>query len=490
MLGNCEFFRGTLSSGNITNKVRGESWTLTDTGNWEEYKIDENGDGEYGDDNDLDQNRTHNLVNEIYNATAGSAITEEYGPQSSWADPVYSARGNMTTIPKPTDLEYTYSASYDAWNRLAEVKSGETVVARYEYDPYGQVGLGRRVKKHIDTQAPASPNGVDTYRHFYYGGWTSASSVESQVVEMRESASENTEPQTLKPQYQYVWSLRYIDAPVLRDENKDDDDECADANDQRLYYTTDANMNVTCLTDENGDAVERYHYDPYGNVTIYDDDWSETRSSSSYDNNILYCRYYRDGETGLYHVRYRMYHPSLGRWLTRDPIGYIDGMSLYEYCGSEPMSYVDPSGLLWTDEQDQIQLEVMRRLALRGLRMRGQILRDIRLKKLILARLLREGANQVTLQKIKQELRGLRERLGKLAAPTVNANHYVDNHDAIAKLEMEMAVDAVTVTEEGLKMLPGGEAGYQLSEGNYGKAALAYGIDVAGSAGPGLLGKG
>ena len=83
-------------------------------------------------------------------------------------------------------------------------------------------------------------------------------------------------------------------------------------------------MNVTTLVDSGGDAVERYVYDPsslklrragaYGEVTIYDDDWSETRSRSSCDNVILFAGYRHDGETGLYHVRFRMYRPRLGRW--------------------------------------------------------------------------------------------------------------------------------------------------------------------------------
>jgi hypothetical protein len=39
-----------------------------------------------------------------------------------------------------------------------------------------------------------------------------------------------------------------------------------------------------------------------------------------------------------------MYHPTLGRWLQRDPIGYADGMSLYEYVRSSPCGWRDPSG--------------------------------------------------------------------------------------------------------------------------------------------------
>ena len=37
-------------------------------------------------------------------------------------------------------------------------------------------------------------------------------------------------------------------------------------------------------------------------------------------------------------------HPRLGRFMQRDPKGYVDGMSLYEYVNSRPTRYVDPQG--------------------------------------------------------------------------------------------------------------------------------------------------
>jgi uncharacterized protein RhaS with RHS repeats len=40
-----------------------------------------------------------------------------------------------------------------------------------------------------------------------------------------------------------------------------------------------------------------------------------------------------------------MYHPTLGRWVQRDPLGYVDGMSVYQYVGSRPISQVDAEGL-------------------------------------------------------------------------------------------------------------------------------------------------
>jgi len=148
------------------------------------------------------------------------------------------------------------------------------VIARYEYD-----GANRRVKKCFDADAPADPNGIDSYRHFYYNAaW--------QVVETRLSSSENTDPNTLDPEYQYVWSMRYIDAPILRDENKDGDGDCVDGDDERIYYITDANMNVTALTDVNN-VLERYVYDAYGNATVLDADFSaDADGVSDYANPI------------------------------------------------------------------------------------------------------------------------------------------------------------------------------------------------------------
>ena len=40
-----------------------------------------------------------------------------------------------------------------------------------------------------------------------------------------------------------------------------------------------------------------------------------------------------------------MYHPTLGRFLQRDPIGYADGMGLHEYVRGSPVAALDPSGL-------------------------------------------------------------------------------------------------------------------------------------------------
>jgi RHS repeat-associated protein len=355
------FQRGDLNEDRdeipTNDRNRGQAWGLDSVGNWSDFQTDADGDGDYTDAADLDQGRTHNLANEIYNATAGAAITEQADPaQAVWPDPIHDARGNMTTIPQPGDLTATYTCTYDVWNRLVEVRLGGSgnVVMKNEYD-----GLNRRVKQHVNT-TPAEDNACDQFRHFFYNaGW--------QVLETRVTTSENTQPEdgAVKPEQQFVWSQRYIDAPILRDRDADADPQTGNLGasgsglDERLYYLTDANMNVTALVDTGGAAVERYVYDPYGAATIYDGSWTDTRSASTYSNTVLFAGYWRDAETGLYHVRNRTYHAQLGRWIQRDT-AYSDGMALYVYVMDNPMYYVDFWGLqaAGTDDwEDQLLRE-------------------------------------------------------------------------------------------------------------------------------------
>jgi RHS repeat-associated protein len=70
-------------------------------------------------------------------------------------------------------------------------------------------------------------------------------------------------------------------------------------------------------------------------------------SSSGPQNTIGYAGYVFSSELTQYHVRHRWYEPALGRWTTRDPAGYVDGMSLYEYAGGRALNAIDPSGLDW-----------------------------------------------------------------------------------------------------------------------------------------------
>jgi RHS repeat-associated protein len=111
-----------------------------------------------------------------------------------------------------------------------------------------------------------------------------------------------------------------------------------------VFYTHDGSGNVTDLLDltaaiSNGNAVvARHDYDPFGNVL------SEI-SNFPISNTFKFSTKYFDPETGLSYYGYRHYSPSLGRWLSRDPLEEAGGMNLLGFVNNDPVNGVDPLGL-------------------------------------------------------------------------------------------------------------------------------------------------
>ncbi len=137
-----------------------------------------------------------------------------------------------------------------------------------------------------------------------------------------------------------VWGPAYVDALVLRDRDTDSNGTL----DERLYPLQDANWNTTGLVNTSGTIVERYTYSPFGVVTFRDASGS-VLSSSAKDWNFLH----QGGEriaAGNYDFRNRVYSPTLGRWLSNDPIGFNAGdLNFYRYVGNSPIDENDPIGL-------------------------------------------------------------------------------------------------------------------------------------------------
>jgi len=78
-------------------------------------------------------------------------------------------------------------------------------------------------------------------------------------------------------------------------------------------------------------VVERYRYDAYGDMTVEDVDGKLTGSQYGFTGRRS------DSETSLWYLRARYYSESLGRFVSRDPIGYFDGLGMY-------IAYFVPTG--------------------------------------------------------------------------------------------------------------------------------------------------
>ena len=104
--------------------------------------------------------------------------------------------------------------------------------------------------------------------------------------------------------------------------------------------------NVLALLDESGDIAESYRYDGFGTPRLFDSSGSELPAPCSALGNPFgfACKRY-DATTALCHFGARWYDPALGRFLSPDPLGFVDGPNRYAYCAGDPVNYVDPWGL-------------------------------------------------------------------------------------------------------------------------------------------------
>ena len=250
-----------------------------------------------------------NAANEITNITGGT-IT-----------PIYDLAGNMISGPKSGDETTRLHYRYEAWNRLVAVYADDSqnpgqpgdLIARYAYD-----GTNRRVSKTL-------ADGSST--HCYYNQqW--------QLLEERQFDAESAPVDS----HIYVWSLRYIDAPILRDTYNSAGVLNTSA---RQYYTDDANYNVTATLNSSGTVTARYAYTPYGAATQYSSTWTNPAAPTAAG--PLYCGYWFDAETGNDLARNRYYNVAISSWITRDPIAA--DANLYRYCGGGPTIATDPLGL-------------------------------------------------------------------------------------------------------------------------------------------------
>lgn len=196
----------------------------------------------------------------------------------------HDANGNLTS-----DGVRTFE--WDAADRLVAVEEG-TQRIEYTYN-----GIGQR------TQTAKKTSGVtDWTRRLVWA--------ETEPAEERDAAGTTV-------------VKRYVAQGVK--EGADD-----------YFYTRDHLGSLVNLTDASLTLRARYAYDPYGRVT---------RTAGNRDADIGFTGHMRDRDADLVLTYFRGYDPSLGRWLSRDPLGLSAGPNAYAYGNGDPANTVDPLGL-------------------------------------------------------------------------------------------------------------------------------------------------
>jgi RHS repeat-associated protein len=198
----------------------------------------------------------------------------------------YDSRGNLTSSGSST---YGYTVE----NRLTTGPNGLTIA----YEPTGERLLG----------VYNGNTGADT-RFGWSGG--------QMITEFSASPW-----QVLR---RYVPGPR-VDEPIVWYEGSGTSD--------RRWLHADERGSVIAASASSGAAINVNRYDEYG------------IPASGNIGRLGYTGQAWIPELGMWYYRARVYSPTLGRFMQADPIGYADGMSWYNYVGSDPVNGTDPSGL-------------------------------------------------------------------------------------------------------------------------------------------------
>lgn len=109
------------------------------------------------------------------------------------------------------------------------------------------------------------------------------------------------------------------------------------------YYVTDVRGSVVAIVDESGNITHKYQYDEFGKVTMKKEaDYNPFQYVGKYGVMAL--------NNHLYYMRARHYDPTIGRFLSEDPIW---STNLYPYADNNPVMGIDPEGLMTEVEANE-----------------------------------------------------------------------------------------------------------------------------------------
>ena len=259
----------------------------------------------------------------------------------------HDKRGNLTG-----DGSLTYN--FDTKNQLTAVHQVATgaLVANYAYD-----AAGRRISK-------SSPSGVT---HYYYDG----------VNVALEYFVPSGGSEAVSARYVYGGG---IDELLMSERD-------LGGGFVRHYYIEDGLGSIVGVLDSAGATVERYQFDIFGKLRLSKDGAgtdvvdSAGALSTAIGNPYFFAGRRVDAESGLYYLRARFYDPVTGRFLSRDSLGYVDGMNLYEYARSNPVNFTDPLGhSATTDAMSNAYNDVLSQVHINGAsrKPRKRVKKDIR----------------------------------------------------------------------------------------------------------------
>jgi RHS repeat-associated protein len=259
----------------------------------------------------------------------------------------YDRRGNVTEKIRNGEItRYEWSAS----NRLTQVET-ESTITRFAYDP-----LGRRIRKdsspkvvrpfdaesrYQKTEAERRSKAEHLGTTFY--GWDGdrlawESTEESCVHYLYEPGSfapiaqaRSDKPIQLHRTPDWTGqAYKFSEDPLWQQSPQ------PHPFSQIVFYHCDQIGTPQEMTDEEGEIAWQAQYKAWGEAKV---------TVEKIRNPLRFQGQYFDHETGLHYNRFRYYDPEIGRYLSKDPIGFAGGLNLHAYVAN-PTQWVDPLGLI------------------------------------------------------------------------------------------------------------------------------------------------
>jgi RHS repeat-associated protein len=101
------------------------------------------------------------------------------------------------------------------------------------------------------------------------------------------------------------------------------------------YYATDHLGSPRTTYSQAKAVVAKQAFSPYGMPIL----------SAGQRMDVGYTGHKWDDESDMFHAPYRYYNPYTARWLSRDPLGMVDGPNVYAYVMGNPVCLTDELGL-------------------------------------------------------------------------------------------------------------------------------------------------
>jgi len=132
-----------------------------------------------------------------------------------------------------------------------------------------------------------------------------------------------------------------------------------------FYYATDQIGSTRIVTDDTGAVVYAAAHDPYGGI--------QQTWTAAYDPALKFSGKERDTESGLDYFGARYYDHSLYRFLSVDPmipvglaISDPQRWNLYSYCGNQPLTHVDSTGLYHKEYHKEVTYDLAKKAGYTG----------------------------------------------------------------------------------------------------------------------------